>query len=308
MHQKSKIFVTGHKGMVGNAILQVFEDAGYRRLLTASHKELDLEDRERVQEMFSLHKPEVVIMCAAKVGGILANQDSPVDFYVKNARMQMNVMESAKECGAEKLLFLGSACAYPKMAGCPVQESALLTGALEPSNEMYALAKISGVKLCDAYRKQHGCNFISAMPTNLYGRRDNYAPRDSHVIPGMIRKFHEAKLRGDSVLLWGSGKPDREFLFAEDLARACLKLLQEHNEPGPVNIGTQQPVQLCALADAIAEVVGYTGTIFWDTTKPDGTPHRGLDSSKIFGLGWAPKVGLQEGLAIAYKDFLCQQH
>jgi GDP-L-fucose synthase len=308
MQADSRILITGHRGLVGSAVVRVFSDVGFTNLICVRRADCDLRDRAAVANLFSSKKPEYVIMCAAKVGGIMANQRSPVEFFTDNARIQMNVMESAFASGVKKLLFLGSACAYPKFAGCPVKESALLTGALEGSNEMYALAKISGVKLCDAYRQQYGCNFISAMPTNLYGVRDTYNDADCHVIPGMIKKFHEAEPPRKPVTLWGTGGPTREFLFSDDLARACLVLLEKYDSPGTVNIGTGQPVMLRQLAELIAKTTGYAGDIMWDLSKPDGTPARGLDSSKMFGLGWSPAVPLERGLAVAYNDFLCRQH
>jgi GDP-L-fucose synthase len=305
MKKDSKIFVAGHKGLAGSAIVRVLKDRGFTNVLTADRARCDLENTFKTLRFFNWEKPEFVFLCAAKVGGILANKNNPVDFMVRNLRIQTNVLEAASKYGVEKLLFLGSACAYPKHAECPVKESALLTGPLEESNECYALAKISGVKLCDAYRAQYSRNFISAMPTNLYGPGDHYDPRDSHVIPGMIRRLHNAR-GGGYATLWGTGKPTREFLFSEDLARACLVLMEKYNSAGTINVGTREPVPLRGLAELVAYTVGYKGPILWDSSKPDGTPHRSLNSSKVFELGWRPEMSLACGLDIAYRDFLCQ--
>jgi GDP-L-fucose synthase len=308
MKHDSRIFVAGHRGLVGSALCRVLRSHGFENLVTASHKEVDLTDPVATKWFFSSYRPEYVILSAAKVGGIVGNLTYPVEFMTQNLRIEMNVLENAKEYGVKKLLFLGSACAYPKYAENPIRESALLTGALEHSNECYALAKISGIKLCEAYRSEYGCDFSSAMPTNLYGIGDNYHPEDSHVIPGMIRRIHEAKTSGKTAELWGTGHPCREFLFADDLAEACLALMQNPVDLGLVNIGYGTAIAIGTLGGLVAEAVEYFGEIRWDASKPDGTPERRMDSTKIFSTGWRPKVGLREGLAIAYKDFLCREH
>ena len=305
MQLNDRIFVTGHNGLVGSALKRVLESQGYTDLLTATRNEVDLRDWRAVRGFFSEQKPKYVILCAAKVGGIVANSTQPVEFLLDNLRIQNNVIEASKIFGVEKLLFLGSACAYPKFATCPIREESLLTGMLESSNEGYALAKISGIRLCQAYRKQYGCNFIAAMPTNLYGPGDSYDLENSHVLPGMLRRMHEAK---DAVRLWGTGSPIREFLYSDDLARACITLMQKYDKPELINIGTGNGITLSLLAQCVAHTVGFHGSIFWDTTKPDGTPTRYLDCSKIHALGWRHRVELLEGLKIAYQDFLCRQH
>ncbi len=306
MNTNSRILVTGHRGLVGGAILRALVKQGYPELIVLDHGACDLTDPIAVKWAFSSYRPEFVFHCAAKVGGIVANLTHPVEFMIQNMRMELNVLEGAKEYGVKKLLFLGSACAYPKFAENPIRESSLLTGALEPSNECYALAKISGIKLCEAYRKEYGCNFISVMPTNLYGIGDNYDAEGSHVIPGMIRKMHQAKLEKTTAELWGTGNPCREFLFSDDLAEGCLVLMQQSANSGLVNIGFGSSTGLRLLASLVANAVGYSGDIGWDTTKPDGTPDRRMDNTKIFSTGWRPKVELREGLALAYKDFLCR--
>ncbi len=308
MNKDSRIFVAGHGGLVGSALCRVLRAHGFTRLITVSHKEVDLTNPVGVKWLFSSYLPEYVIIAAAKVGGIIANSTYPVDFMVDNMRIEMNLMENARDYGVKKLLFLSSSCAYPKFAEVPIKEEALLTGSLEPSNEPYALAKISGIKLCDAYRAQNGCDFLSGMPTNLYGIGDHYHLSNSHVIPGMIRRVHEAKVKGEpAVTLWGTGTVYREFLFADDLAEACIVLMQTCSDHHFFNIGYGLCMTVAELADRVVDAVGYTGKIIWDTSKPDGTPKRLLDSSRIFSLGWRPKVGLSEGLKLAYKDFLCQQ-
>lgn len=305
MEKHSKIFVTGYRGMVGSAVTRELRKQAYENVRGLSRGWLDLRDWRQVRKYFSEQRPDYVIACAAKVGGIVGNAKQPVDFFLDNIRIETNILEAAHLFGVKKLLFLGSACAYPKLAAVPVREDSLLTGALEPSNEMYALAKIAGVKLCDAYRKQHGCNFISCMPTNLYGVGDTYHPEDSHVIPGMIRRFHEAR-KESRVTLWGTGNPVREFLFVDDLARACLVLMEQYDKPGPVNIGSN-PIPLSRLAAWIAETVGFHGRIVWDQSRPDGTPDRTMDSSTIRNLGWTPEIDLPTGLAAVYNDFLCRK-
>jgi GDP-L-fucose synthase len=294
--------------MVGSALCRVLRARGYNNVVTWSHEEVDLRDPVAVKWAFSSYLPEFVFHCAARVGGIIANSTKPVEFMLDNLRIETNVIEAAKEQSVKKLLFLGSACAYPKLAANPILEDSLLTGALEVSNECYAIAKIAGIKLCEAYRKEYGCDFISAMPTNLYGIGDHYNLQDSHVIPGMIRRFWEAEQAGARfVTLWGTGNPTREFLFADDLAEACLALMNHAGYLGLVNIGTGKAISLATLARTIWNVVGFRGWIEWDNSKPDGTPQRQLDTTKIFSLGWTPKVSLAEGLRAAYQDFLCKK-
>lgn len=305
MTKTSRVFVAGHRGLAGSAICRELQKREFTNLMLVGREVADLRDPVAVKWLFSSYLPEYVFLCAAKVGGIVANSELPVEFMTDNLRIELNVLEAAKEYGVKKLLFLGSACAYPKFAKTPVSEDALLTGLLEPSNECYALAKISGVKLCDAYQREYGCDFISATPTNLYGIGDNYTLRHSHVIPGMIRRLHDAKNRRMSeVKMWGTGKPTRDFLFSDDLARACFRLMEDYQGPGTINVGTGQTVELCRVAETIAEVVSFPGELLWDMTTPDGTPDRKLDCSKIYALGWRPEVSLDAGLRIAYDDFL----
>ena len=305
MNKDAKIFVTGHRGLVGSAIVRTLREKGFNNIVVARRSEIDLLDPVAVKWYFSSHLPEYVFHCAAKVGGIVANRDNPVEFIVENLTIQNNIFTNAFEYHTKKLLFLGSACAYPKFALNPITERMLLTGPLEPTNEGYALSKIIGIKLCQAFRKQYGCNFISAMPTNLYGEGDNYDLENSHVLPGMLRRIHEAKVAGKStVALWGTGWPKREFLFSDDLAEACILLMEKYDESELVNIGHGERTELQELARKIADVVGYTGSILWDHTKPDGTPDRFLSSAKIFNLGWKPRVSLKDGLKIVYKDFI----
>jgi GDP-L-fucose synthase len=312
MNKDSRILVTGHRGLAGSAVCRALKASGYDNLITWSHEKVDLTNPVVVRWAFSSYQPEYVFHCAAKVGGIVANSTKPVEFMLDNMRIEMNVLENAKNYGVKKLLFLGSACAYPKLAQNPIFEEYLLTGALEPSNECYALAKIAGIKLCEAYRKEYGCNFISVMPTNLYGLGDSYDPQNSHVIPGMIRRVHERVLGLlPGVTFWGTGKPTREFLFADDLAVACILLMDCSEYLGLVNIGSGELVALRDLAAMVVKVAGHSGPIEWDITKPDGTPERRLDSSKIFWLGWRPKITLEQGLQLAYQDFrlhLCHAH
>jgi len=274
-------------------------------LVIRNSQELDLRNQQAVADFFAAEKPDYVFLAAAKVGGIVANNTYRADFLYENLAIQNNVIHQAYLHGVQKLLFLGSSCIYPKLAPQPLKEEYLLTGLLEPTNEPYAIAKIAGIKLCDAYRDQYGCNFISVMPTNLYGYNDNYHPENSHVLPALIRKFHEAKTSGAaSVTVWGTGSPLREFLFADDLADACYFLMQEYNEAGLVNIGTGHDLSIKDLALLIKEVVGFTGDLVFDTSKPDGTPRKLLDVSKLHTLGWKHRIALQEGLALAYQDFL----
>ena len=305
MEKNAKIYVAGHRGMVGSAIFRKLKAEGYTNLVIRNSQELDLRNQQAVADFFAAEKPDYVFLAAAKVGGIVANNTYRADFLYENLAIQNNVIHQAYLQGAKKLLFLGSSCIYPKFAPQPLKEEYLLTGLLEPTNEPYAIAKIAGIKLCDAYRDQYGCNFISVMPTNLYGYNDNYHPENSHVLPALIRKFHEAKTSGAaSVTVWGTGSPLREFLFADDLADACYFLMQEYNEAGLVNIGTGHDLSIKDLALLIKEVVGFTGDLVFDTSKPDGTPRKLLDVSKLHTLGWKHRIALQEGLALAYQDFL----
>ena len=305
MEKNAKIYVAGHRGMVGSAIFRKLKAEGYTNLVIRNSQELDLRNQQAVADFFAAEKPDYVFLAAAKVGGIVANNTYRADFLYENLAIQNNVIHQAYLQGAKKLLFLGSSCIYPKLAPQPLKEDYLLTGLLEPTNEPYAIAKIAGIKLCDAYRDQYGCNFISVMPTNLYGYNDNYQPENSHVLPALIRKFHEAKTSGSaSVSVWGTGSPLREFLFADDLADACYFLMQVYNEAGLVNIGTGHDLSIKDLALLIKEVVGFTGDLVFDSSKPDGTPRKLLDVSKLHTLGWKHRIALQEGLALAYQDFL----
>lgn len=308
MDKKSRIYVAGHRGMVGSAIWRELERQGYASLLGRSSKELDLRDQISVHRFFEEQRPEYVFLAAAKVGGIVSNDILRADFIYENIMIQSNVIKAAHDHGVKKLLFLGSSCIYPKFAPQPISESSLLEGALEATNEPYAIAKIAGIKMCQAFHKQYGDNFISAMPTNLYGYRDNYDPKHSHVLPAMIRRFHEAKMVGKPVVeIWGTGTPRREFLFADDLAEACIHLMHHYNEPDIVNIGTGVDISIQELAQLVAEIVGYTGTIKNDLTKPDGTPRKLLDVSKIHQLGWKHKTSFRDGIEKAYEDFKEQE-
>ena len=307
-----KIFVTGHRGLVGSAVLRRLHSKGIMRdrpynVVTATHSEVDLTDPIATKLFFIEHRPKYIIHCAAWVGGIMAHTNASSQAIIKNAAIQNNVIGMAAEFGVEKLLFLGSACAYPKLAPVPIVESSLGTGPLEESNKGYALCKMMGHELCNAFRREKGCNFISAVPTNLYGLNDNYHPQHSHVIPGMIHKFHWAKMEKREVTLWGTGKCVREFLWADDMASACLTLMDKYDEAGIVNLGSDEYGTLKDLAVLVAEAVGYEGNINWDTSKPDGTPVRYMDNSKIRSLGWEPHTGLRVGLKLAYKDFLSRQ-
>lgn len=291
--------------MVGSALRARLAHEGYSNVLSTSHKATDLEDWYSVRySLFAEHEPEYVFHCAARVGGIVANKEHPADFFVSNSRMQLNVIQASHETGVKKLLFLGSACAYPKFASVPITEDALLTGELEPTNELYALAKIGGIKLCDAYRAQYGDHFISAMPTNLYGLEDHYDLQNSHVIPGMIRRIHEAHVAKKDVVLWGTGKPKRDFLFSGDAASACVTLMQRYDGPGPVNICSGHAVSLAELADTIATMIGFSGKIIWDWNRPDGTPDRTMSNAILDDMGWRPRVSLCDGLILAYQDAL----
>ena len=293
--------------MVGSACVRIFREAGYANLITRTHAELDLRDKAAVDAFYRTERPEYVIDAAAKVGGIAANWNFPVDFLLHNLEIQNNLIRGAHEHGVAKLLFLGSSCIYPKLAPQPLTEDSLLTGLLEPTNEPYAIAKIAGIRLCQAYARQYGARFISAMPTNLYGIADNFDLQTSHVLPALIRRFHEAKQRGDAALtLWGTGSPRREFLYADDVAEACLYLLRHYESPEIVNIGCGEDLTIRELAGKIARLVGFTGPIQWDPSKPDGTPRKLLDVSRIKSLGWAPKTSLDAGLEKAYAWWLAQ--
>lgn len=298
----SKIFIAGHNGMVGSAILRNLQDKGFSNFVLKSSKELDLRDAKAVADFFEEEKPEFVFLAAAKVGGIVANNTYRADFLYENLMIQNNVIHEAYKNKVEKLLFLGSSCIYPKLAPQPLKEEYLLTGLLEPTNEPYAIAKIAGIKMCDAYRSQYGCNFISVMPTNLYGPNDNYDLQNSHVLPAMIRKFHEAKLSGTSVELWGTGSPKREFLHADDMAEACVFLMENYNEPGLVNIGTGEDLSIKELAEMIQKITKFEGEIIWDHSKPDGTPRKLMDVSKLHALGWKHKIALEEGITKVYHE------
>jgi GDP-L-fucose synthase len=305
MEKNAKIYVAGHRGMVGSAIMRRLEKAGYHNFVTRTSKELDLRDQTAVAEFFAAEKPEYVVLAAAKVGGIVANNTYRAEFLYDNLMIEANVIHQSYVQGVKKLLFLGSSCIYPKMAPQPLKEDALLSGLLEETNEPYAIAKIAGIKLCDAYRSQYGCNFISAMPTNLYGPNDNYDLKNSHVLPALIRKFHEAKQHGAAeVEVWGSGTPRREFLHADDLADACFYLLQEYNEPGLVNIGTGEDLSIRELAEMVSRTVGYEGEIRFNTSYPDGTPRKLMDVSKLAAAGWKYSINLENGLREVYKEFM----
>jgi len=297
--------VAGHRGMVGSAIYRKLQKEGYQNLITRTSKELDLRDQQAVAAFFNEEKPDYVFLAAAKVGGIVANNTYRADFLYENLAIQNNVIHQAYVNGIKKLMFLGSSCIYPKLAPQPLKEEYLLTGLLEPTNEPYAIAKIAGIKMCDAYRDQYGCNFVSVMPTNLYGYNDNYHPENSHVLPALIRKFDEAKNNGSKeVVIWGTGSPMREFLFADDLADACYFLMENYSEPNLINIGTGEDLTIKDLALAVKETVGFEGELIFDTSKPDGTPRKLMDVSKLHNLGWKHKIELKEGLKLAYQDYL----
>ena len=307
-----RIFVAGHRGMAGSAIGRALERAGYGNLLTARRSELDLEDGAAVQRWFAEHQPSVVVLAAARVGGIQANNSYPADFLLDNLKIQNHVIENAWRHGCRRLLFLGSSCIYPKFAEQPIREESLLTGALEPTNEWYAIAKITGIKLCHALRLQHGFDAISLMPTNLYGPGDNYHPENSHVLPALIRRFHEAaRADAPSVTCWGSGTPLREFLHVDDLGEACVFAL-EHWQPGPeeqqfLNVGTGVDLTIRELAEAVATATGFRGTILWDSSKPDGTPKKQLDVSRLAALGWRARIPLEQGLAQTVTDYIARR-
>ena len=304
MNKEAKIYIAGHRGMVGSAIQRRLTALGYEKIITMSSEELDLRIQERVNEFFEVERPDYVFLAAAKVGGILANSTYRADFIYENIMIQSNVIHSSYATGVKKLMFLGSSCIYPKMAPQPLKEEYLLTGLLEPTNEPYAIAKIAGIKMCDAYRSQYGCDFISVMPTNLYGPNDNYDLQNAHVLPSLVRKFHEAKLnKASEVNIWGSGTPKREFLHADDLADACIYLMNNYSDTGLINIGTGEDISISDLAGLIQKVVGYEGSIVYDSTKPDGTPRKLMDVSKLTGLGWTFSISLEKGLELVYKEY-----
>jgi GDP-L-fucose synthase len=303
MNLHSKIYIAGHRGMVGSAIVRLLEKKGYKHIITRTSKELDLRNQLEVQQFFQSEKPEVVILAAAKVGGIHANNVYRAEFIYDNIMMEANVIHQAYLSKVEKLLFLGSSCIYPKLAPQPLKEEYLLTGLLEATNEPYAIAKIAGIKMCEAYKDQYGCNFISAMPTNLYGPNDNYDLNNSHVLPALLRKFHEAKMSGAQVVeVWGSGSPLREFLHVDDLAEACFFLLEQYTGKEIVNIGSGVDLTIRELASLIKEVVGFKGELKFDATKPDGTPRKLMDVSKLKNLGWEYSINLKDGITSVYKD------
>ena len=305
MDKSDKIFVAGYRGMVGSALMRRLEAEAFSNVVTRERAQLDLTDESAVAKFFVEEKPDIVILAAAKVGGIKANNDYPVEFLVENLRIQNNVIRSAYDNGVRKLLFLGSSCIYPKFAPQPIAESALLTGPLEQTNEAYAIAKIAGIKLCQAFSCEYGANFISAMPTNLYGPNDNFDLETSHVLAALLRKAHEAKMHNDQKLIvWGTGKPRREFLHVDDLASACLLLLEKYDSPEIINVGCGEDSSIRELAELICEVVGFDGELAWDTTKPDGTPRKLLDVSKIRALGWKPAIPLRDGIKRTYNWFV----
>ena len=305
MNKTSKIYIAGHRGMVGSAIVRELQCQGYTNLITRTHAELDLCRQADVEAFFAQEKPEYVFLAAAKVGGIIANQSALADFMYENMILEMNVIHAAWQNGCKKLLFLGSSCIYPRLAPQPMTESCLLTGELEKTNEAYALAKISGLKYCEFLNRQYGTDYISVMPTNLYGPNDNYHPEHSHVLPALIRRFHEAKESGAEVVTcWGDGSPLREFLYVDDLANLCVFLMEHYSGDETVNAGTGKELSIKALTELVAKTVGYEGRIEWDTTRPNGTPRKLLDVSKAAALGWTYKTELEEGVALAYRDFL----
>jgi GDP-L-fucose synthase len=305
MEKASKIYIAGHRGMVGSAIFRKLEKEGYSNLLTRTSSELDLRDQKAVTDFFLKEKPDYVFLAAAKVGGIIANNTYRADFLFENLSIQNNVIHQSYLNGVKKLMFLGSSCIYPKHAPQPLKEEYLLTGLLETTNEPYAIAKIAGIKMCEAYRSQYGCNFISVMPTNLYGFNDNYHPQNSHVLPALIRKFHEAKLNSsEHVTILGTGSPRREFLFSDDLANACYYLMQNYDEPGMINVGTGEDITIKDLALLIQKIIGFEGDLVFDPSRPDGTPRKLLDVSKLHNKGWRHEVDLEQGIRMVYDDFI----
>ncbi len=307
MKKSDKIFVAGHNGMVGSAIVRALQNAGYENLVLRAHKDLDLTSQTSTEDFFNAQKPDVAVIAAAKVGGILANSTYPAEFIEINLAIALNSIRAARKAGVKRLLFLGSTCIYPRMAPQPIPESALLTSELEKTNEAYAIAKIAGLKLCEYYRKQYGLCYHSAMPTNLYGPGDNYHEKNSHVLPALIRRFHEAKVsNAESVELWGTGTPLREFLHVDDLASACVHLLNLDNPPDLVNLGSGEEVSIRELAEIVAETVGFKGKIIRDETKPDGTPRKLCDTTLLRSLGWSPKYSIKDGVKSAYESFLSE--
>ena len=305
MEKEAKIYVAGHRGMVGSAVVRELQNNGFHNIVTKTSKELDLRSQDAVRSFYQTEKPQYVFVAAAKVGGIHANNEYRAEFLYDNLMIQNNLIHFAYESGVKKLLFLGSSCIYPKLAEQPLKEDYLLSGYLESTNEPYAIAKITGIKMCEAYRDQYGCNFISAMPTNLYGPNDNYHPENSHVLPALIRKFHEAKVSSTGqVEIWGDGTPMREFLYADDLANALVYLMENYNEKQFVNVGFGSDVTIKELAETVAKVVGFDGGMKYDSSKPNGTPRKLMDSSRLFSTGWKPKTNLEEGIRLAYQDFL----
>jgi GDP-L-fucose synthase len=299
------IYIAGHRGMVGSAIHRKLLAEGFQNIVVRTSSELDLRNQEEVAAFFKATQPQYVFLAAAKVGGIVANNTYRAEFLYDNLMIQNNIIHQSYIVGVKKLLFFGSSCIYPKHAPQPLQEESLLTGLLEPTNEPYAIAKISGIKMCEAYRDQYGCNFVSVMPTNLYGYNDNYHPENSHVLPAFIRKFHEAKInQQESVEIWGTGTPKREFLFVDDLADAAFLVMQQYHEKPFINLGSGEDLSIKELAETVASVIGYSGKLRFDPTKPDGTPRKLMDISKIRALGWTPKISLEQGIVMAYKDFL----
>jgi len=301
----ARIYVAGHAGLVGSAIWRELQRQGFQNLIGRRKAELNLLDTAAVNRFYAEHKPDYVFIAAARVGGIVANDSLPAEFLYENLQIQNNLIDGAHRARVKKLLFLGSSCIYPKHAPQPLKEAYLLTGELEPTNQWYAIAKIAGVKLCEAYRQQYGCDFISAMPTNMYGPNDNYDLETSHVLPALIRKFHEAKASGTpTVVGWGTGHPYREFLYADDLARACLFLMENYSDGHFINVGYGSDMRIHDLAELVRRIVGFEGEIVWDASRPDGTPRKWMDSSRIFQLGWRPQVDLESGIKLAYSDFL----
>jgi GDP-L-fucose synthase len=305
MNPNSRIYVAGHRGLVGSSIWRELQRQGFTQLIGRSRTELNLREAAAVQKFFDETRPEFVFIAAAKVGGIHANETQPAAFLQENLQIETNLIEAARQARVKKLLFLGSSCIYPKLASQPLKEEYLLTGPLEPTNEGYAIAKIAGIKLCQAYRRQYGCDFISAMPTNMYGPNDNYDLQTSHVLPALIRKFHDAKTAGAAtVTCWGTGTPLREFLYADDLAGACVFLMQHYSEEQFINVGSGSEITIRDLAELVKNIVGFSGDIVWDASQPNGTPRKLMDNSRLFALGWKPQVNLAAGIRLAYEDFL----
>ena len=308
MQHTSKIYVAGHRGMVGSAIVRNLQKRGYTNIVTRTHTQLDLTNQQQTLDFFNAEKPEYVFLAAAKVGGIIANNNYPAEFLYQNMMIQNNIIHSSYIAGVQKLMFLGSSCIYPKLAPQPIKEDYLLTGLLEPTNEAYAIAKIAGIKMCDYYRKQYGCDFVSVMPTNLYGTGDNYHPENSHVLPAMLRKFHDAKTSGaETVTLWGSGSPLREFMHADDMADATVFAMLNYSQSGHLNVGSGEEVSIKELAELVKSTVQFDGKIIWDSEKPDGTPRKLMDSTRLFEMGWNPKLTLGNGISLVYEEYKKQQ-